>query len=191
MKNRNELICVLALLMLVVSPIAAQKRNSNTTIAIVRGDAISSDEIQRREALLTRDRPAQEGSAALRKLALAHAIRERILLQGAVSEGVSITDSEVIEFVSEMQRNARDAGAIDAITAFRTAATALGLTEDEFAHNPGVIEAYRKLMVLGRMRKLLRDRLPAEDRDKPEAGEIAVDRFVAGHSDGVVILDTQ
>ena len=111
-----------------------------------------------------------------------------MLLQGAATEGISITDDEVMQYIAEMQKSATQAHADEATAAFKSAAEAAGVTEKEFPRDRRVIAAYRKVILLARMRSLLFYRLSPSERSVPAALDSAIDRFVASHAEWVRIV---
>jgi len=156
--------------------------NSSLIVAQVGSTSIVESAVSTRQRIVESNVSKLDPAEAY-QVALDQLIEEAALLEIANAERITVNDLDVIDFIEDMQELA--AASDETRDVFAAAASQFGLTEEDFAGDPRVIQIYRKGMILSRMRQSITERLPFEKRADPDARELAIDQYVS--ASGVAI----
>lgn len=144
----------------------------------VNGQPISGSELGAREYFVRRNEPGL-GAAEVRKVAVNAITADRILLQAAAAQGLTVDAREVVAELDQMRKLAAEDDELRA--AFQSTAAQLGIPYQEVFRDARVLAQYQRAFTLGRMRTRIIETLPVAERtDAVQVGR-AVDQFVAAH----------
>lgn len=144
----------------------------------VNGQQISGGQLGAREYFVRRNEPGL-GAAEIRRVAVNAIVADRVLLQAAAEQGLTVDAQEVLAELDQMRKLAAEDGELRA--AFQSTAAQLGITEDEVFRDPRVIAQYQRAFTLGRMKTRIIETLPLGERTDAIQVERAVNQFVAAH----------
>lgn len=144
----------------------------------INGQQISGSELGAREYFVRRNEPGI-GATEVRRVAINAIIADRVLLQSAAEQGLTVDAQEVLAELDQMRQLAAEDDGLRA--AFQSTAVQLGITEDEVFRDPRVLAQYQRAFTLGRMRTRIIETLPVGERMDAVQVARAVDRFVAAH----------
>jgi hypothetical protein len=112
------------------------------------------------------------------QIALDQLIVREVLFQEAAARGIVVSEAEARNYALAQQRLAESADPEEQ-EAFALYLDTIGVTPAQFADSPVVIETYRSVLTLGRVKAQITGALPTDKRADPVARRAAVATFVA------------
>ena len=150
-------------------------------VARVNGQPISGQLLAQQVYIVQSSQVTGSSKTETVRTALDQIITKQLLLQAAPGAGIVVTEAEAQAFAQEQLRMATQAKGGSALEIADIQAKQRGLSVPDYFNDPAVVESYRQVLTIGRMRQKLFETLPVAQRGDTLAQNTVIQVFLEQH----------